>query len=643
MNPSNPFGSTQSGAFQAPNPAGKVGPFQPVFGQSSAAQAQSSGGFFGSGFGQTPNTSMFGQAFGQAAPAPQSGPVFGHASSTPLQPPPAFGQTTTQQNASIFGQTLTTTATTQQPAAPAFSHQGGSVFGGSNAPAFGQTAAQQNQTSIFGQNSSFGSNFAASGITDEGFSSQSGAFTAQKQAPQFGHAPTPSSGLGFAQPVFGQPTSTASTTSVFGTSTNTSQSRGFSTSDFSFKPSNEALFKPIISAGPDPNTTTAQSGFGEAPSGLFQNKPALSGFSFSQPAPLPGSQRTVAPSLGGAGGLQFTFSQPATPASGSKAGADAGQPTTPSTFSFTTKTLFGGSKFSEASREKEQSGAEQSGAEPTAETNVFARLGKRKEESPGASPLKAEKEAQEEDLGGDSDAPRQPPKRPLVRSRGPPSGPPPGLFGRALSGLRRDLTAPGKRTSASPLPRLSACPPLLLSPSPLLLSLLPVLLSLLPVLPSPSLLLPSPSPLLPPPLLSSPTSRLGQRSDSTDSLSGASPNECTALQCRDLPPVLNRREVLEKHFRQFGRVRRVLCRPQRNSAMVYFHDHASAVKAKRKGRTLNKFEMQLFWWKKKHAADRGPGVDSELQQEVQDLAETVVSVPMKRPALRPSALGVSFG
>lgn len=53
----------------------------------------------------------------------------------------------------------------------------------------------------------------------------------------------------------------------------------------------------------------------------------------------------------------------------------------------------------------------------------------------------AEKPATEEDVPAETDSSRHPPKRPLMRLRGPPVG----LFGRALSGLRRDVTNPVRR------------------------------------------------------------------------------------------------------------------------------------------------------------------------------------------------------
>uniref|UniRef100_A0A3B4ANF1 Germinal-center associated nuclear protein n=1 Tax=Periophthalmus magnuspinnatus TaxID=409849 RepID=A0A3B4ANF1_9GOBI len=556
-------------------------------------------GFFGSGFGQTSSSGVFGHApafgqpaatsqpvltFGQTSSAPQQAPVFGQGS-TAAQPPPAFGQaTTTPLPAPMFGQS---SSTTPQQAPPAFGPQTGSVFGGGS----GQNAAQG---SVFGQAPSFGATFGQSGGFGQGFGGHASAFGAQ-QTLQFGQSSTSSSALSFGQPVFGQPTTTAPTTSIFGaSSSNASQS----TSEFSFKPANEAVFKPIFSASTESTTTTtSNSAFGGGA------QPALT------PAVLPVAQQPTASTSSTAPttALQFTFSQPATP---NKATSNVTQPTTPSSFTFTSKTVqtqskpaFGPSKFGQTFGEAKDkaAGDKESSVEPTTETNVFARLGKatkRKDDAPGSS---VGKEVTEEETAGETDAPRQPPKRPLVRSR----GPPPGLFGRALSGLRRETSGAPKReakeqvwdgaeggeterqraatpptTSAPRVARETAERPEGTEPSSSSSSS------------SAASLFSSPS---------SSSSRLGSRRESTDSLGGLSPNDCTALHIKHVPPDLNVKKVLEKHFGGFGKVRRVYCKPQQNSAVVHFDDHASAARAKKKGQFLHQHKLILLWQKKKQS------------------------------------------
>lgn len=424
MNPSNPFGNAQSGAFQAPNNALKSGIFQPVFGAPTTTSQPQTMGFFTSGFAQPLSSNMFGQA-----------PAFGPSSAQT----PAFGQTSLGL--------------------------GSSGFGGGTAPAFGQnTAVNQSlvlgpcfgQPPGFSQASGFGQQATTFGNQSSGFGKQ------QEAAPQFGQpsGSTTTSAL-FGTSVFGQPPSSTSTTSLFGVSSNVTQTRAFGTNKYSFKPSNEALFKPIVSASPEPTnpqtTTMSSSPFGggvaqtttttTSSSGLFSS--SNPGFSFSQPAALHSASQTLT-STSNTAPLQFTFSQPAAPASSSNnTTTTSTQPTTPSSFSFTSKTLqpqtkpiFSGTVFGQTSafgeakvKETDDKG---SSAEPSAETNVFARLGtKRKEDTPTL----IEKPVAEEDVPAEADVPRQPPKRPLVRSRGPPAE----LFGKALSGLRKEGTGPSKR------------------------------------------------------------------------------------------------------------------------------------------------------------------------------------------------------
>lgn len=76
--------------------------------------------------------------------------------------------------------------------------------------------------------------------------------------------------------------------------------------------------------------------------------------------------------------------------------------------------------------------------------------------------------------------------------------------------------------------------------------------------------------------VSTPVSR-GERSESLDSLGGMSPSELTSILCRNIPPALNKRNVIEKHFARFGKVCKILCRPGKNLAIVHFNDHVSTI------------------------------------------------------------------
>lgn len=272
-----------------------------------------------------------------------------------------------------------------------------------------------------------------------------------------------------------------------------------------------------------------------------------------------------------------------------------------------------------------------SSAEPSAETNVFARLGtKRKEDTPAL----IEKPVAEEDVPAEADVPRQPPKRPLVRSRGPPAE----LFGKALSGLRKEGTGPSKREAkklewddrdaggGNQERQRSATPPVVKTVT------REITEKTEETDPVPSTSAPQ--------LQTTPTARraAAARKESTESLSGQSPTDCTVLQCRKLPPALNRKDILEKHFSRFGKVRRIYCRPARNSATVTFDDHASAAKAKKKGRMLHKHELLLLWQRKKLSPGDKGGREQGADEEPPEAPQLQVSSPLKRPQLRPAAL-----
>lgn len=441
MNPSNPFGSPQGGAFQVQSNAPKTGLFQSFGQQSVSTQPQPMGFFQRSAFGQpTPHgNTIFGQspAFGQSSTQPSS------ASSLPQVP--AFGQTSAGMSASGFG----------SGTAPAFGQASGSnpssAFG--QVPAFGQASGFSKQPLGFGQQ--------PSGFGDAQMTSGSTLALGQSQT------------LGFGQSLFGQPSSTSVTTSTFGTAQSMTQSRGFESSTFRFKPANEALFKPIFSASPEPtnpqNTSMSSSPCRESQTSastvasssstttgfslLTGAKSGPLGFSFSQPAATPSisaksNPLTTGNKTGPSNSLQFTFSQPAAPSSSSTQ-VSTSQPTTPSSFTFSVKPsqpqatpLFGQpSAFGDTKVKADTSAGEKGG--DLEETNVFARLSKgtKRKEEPPVSSTGPVKPAAEEDVAAEADSPRHPSKRPLVRSRGPAGG----LFGRALSDLRKDGAAPLKR------------------------------------------------------------------------------------------------------------------------------------------------------------------------------------------------------
>uniref|UniRef100_A0A3Q3DZS7 Germinal-center associated nuclear protein n=1 Tax=Labrus bergylta TaxID=56723 RepID=A0A3Q3DZS7_9LABR len=619
MNPPNPFGSPQGGAFQAPSSTMKTSLFQ-SFGQQSSSNQQTMGFF--------PSTPAFGQPSVLNQPTSHGSTMFGQA--------PAFGQSSTQP-ASL--PPISQTPAFGQPAL-AMSSSG---FGSSATPAFGQPSGLNQQSSVFGQTPAFGQT-SAFGQT-AGFGQQPAGFGQQSSGSgntQVSSGSTPALGqpqsLSFGQSLFGPPPSTGVSTSVFGSTQSVTQSRGFGPTEFNFKPANEALFKPIFSASPEPTKpqTTSMS------SSLFGSSSGPLGFSFSQPAAAPSiatqnNPLTTGNSSGSSSTLQFTFSQPAAPSSSSTKTSTT-QPTTPSSFSFSTKTLqpqdppaYSGTIFGPPpaygdTKSKAESGTGEKGSnlEALGDTNVFARLGKgtKRKEEPVVPSSGQEKPATEEDVPAEAESPRHPSKRPLMRSRGPAGG----IFGRALSGLRKDIPVrrdATKETEREDVPAKSED--------------LPV------TTPTGSRDVVEKAEQSEPERETITPVKRGVRRESSESLSGMSPSDCTSIMCRNVLPNLNRREIMEKHFRHFGKVSKVICRPAKNTAIIYFDDHASAARAKKKGKILQRHELLLLWQRKKQSpCDKGgrpaAGKEEAEGESLEGTGSKASLSPLRRPGFRAPAV-----
>ncbi|XP_052462494.1 germinal-center associated nuclear protein isoform X1 [Carassius gibelio] len=599
MNPSNIFGVPQT-AFQAPNNSNQSGnPFQ-SFSQKNTAQVV--------GFGQP---SAFSQpSFGQ--PMPQSS-VFGQTSS--------FGQTGGLSQG--FGQPSSFSFLGTAPAFGQSSLGQGTLGFGQPPPSYSQ-ATGQNQMSAFGQPSAFGISSSAS----QSLTSFSSAVNNQ--------------------PSFGQLSALSVPTATSSSSTGGRTDNPTDGNQFSFNPPNDAVFKPIFSISPEPlssNLSLASETAGSSASAMTSTmensssgslfscvKPNTLGFSFSQPAAAPSvsfSNANVSQkeTLGGGSSIQFTFSQPANPSSSS---TPASQPTTPSTFSFTAQTLqsqsdtkmpaFGGTSIgsfgfgvpkTEAPPRMEDRAPD--GQSIGGET-AFVGFGiKRKEELLDPNATKSISET-------GADEPRQPTKRPLLRTRGPTGG----LFLSALSELMKSKVTPVKRDHhlpdrpdpPGPASDVATMPPRSQAPTVLTKA--------------------EEVSLMPEPQTHTP-GRRASRKESTDSLAGLSPTDATVIQCKGIPPNLNKKDLVIQHFGHFGKVLKVYCRPQKNLAIVHFQDHASATKAKKKGKLFQRTEIQIFWQRKKQSPSEKAAKPSEVKDLTEDSesgAAFLQSSPSRKPLPR---------
>uniref|UniRef100_A0A8C9RYG3 Germinal-center associated nuclear protein n=1 Tax=Scleropages formosus TaxID=113540 RepID=A0A8C9RYG3_SCLFO len=619
MNSSNLFGTpqaqaqAQAGAFQAP--AGQGRGFS-CFGQPPASGASFSAFSPPSSFGQAP-------AFEQRPAGPGHGPLFGQPGGTSSALSSAFALSSgLSSQAPAFGQ-------------PPLGQLG--TPGGFGAPLSGPP-----QSAAFGQ------------------------FEQTRPTPGFGVSPGISQAVSAmtALPVSsGRPLGI----SQFSAPTTSVQNRGFGPSGFTFKSSDTALFKPIFSVSSKPSGSRV--GTGSEPSSSAQPAAPSMGGAVSSAAFLP---RT-----GAAGSLRFSFSPPAAaPSISAQSGSGlpskdvlpaanlqftvsqaTAVPSSPSLFSFapstlqplaqTTMPLFRvfsqASAFSDLKAKTEASpgsGDKAATGEGLGEA-LFGSLGKgtkRKEET--AEQATGEGQAAEESLQAGLGAPRHPSKRPLIKSRGPTSG----LFRNALSSVIRSSLQSAKRdsrkveeqqsewaehekldvmpqTSALPTSHTSATPPRSQAPTREVIERAEETVD-----PEPEAKTPA---------------KCTQRGESTDSLAGLSPSDATAIQCKNVPTNLNRKEIMRTHFSRFGRVLRVFCRPQKNLAIIHFQDHASATRAKKRGKLLHRQELAIFWHRKKPRPEKKDEKPSAEQDPVPEAGDSTLadfhSSPLRKPLSRPSA------
>ncbi|XP_067994306.1 germinal-center associated nuclear protein isoform X1 [Melanerpes formicivorus] len=136
-------------------------------------------------------------------------------------------------------------------------------------------------------------------------------------------------------------------------------------------------------------------------------------------------------------------------------------------------------------------------------------------------------------------------------------------------------------------------------------------------------------------------------SESTESIGNLSPGELTAIQCKNVPDYLNDRTVLEKHFGQFVKVRRIMTRRSKKTAILHFFDHASAALARKKAKELHK-DIVTFWQKKKTSpakrefpSEKKKAGEDEGRQSTEE--QNYQHSPLRKPLVRSSASSVMSG
>ncbi|XP_032342237.1 germinal-center associated nuclear protein [Camelus ferus] len=502
---------------------------------------------------------------------------------------------------------------------------------------FGQNNTLSGKSSGFSQVSSFPASSGQSHSSAQtlGFSQTSsvGLFSGLEHTPAFVAASGPSSscvsgnpGFSFKSPNLGAFPST----SAFGPETGEVASSGFGKTEFSFKPLESSVFRPILGAESEPEKTQSQitSGF----------------FTFSHPV------------SGGPGGLaQFSFSQ-VTSSSATNSNftfSKSGNNNSPSAFTPTLsnqnveeekrgpRSLFGSSSSSFTSFPVSSSG---SLGEPFPKTGVrqgceeavsqmeplpSLMKGLKRKEDQDRSPRRHGHDAAE-DLDPLSRDDHPPDKRPVRLNRPRAST----LFGRTIQDVFKSNKEVGRLGSKESKKEIGcaesgendhvAIPGG--SQSVLATSRLPGVNkeeetegrdkkedS-----------------------LRGTPGRQSKRSESTDSLRGVSPSEVTAIQCKNIPDYLNDRTTLENHFGKIAKVQRIYTKRSKKLAVVYFFDHASAALARKKGKGLHK-DMAIFWHRKKISPNKKPFSLKEKQPGEGGAAPSMEDLPFQHSPLGKTA------
>ncbi|XP_076822193.1 germinal-center associated nuclear protein-like isoform X2 [Clavelina lepadiformis] len=103
-----------------------------------------------------------------------------------------------------------------------------------------------------------------------------------------------------------------------------------------------------------------------------------------------------------------------------------------------------------------------------------------------------------------------------------------------------------------------------------------------------------------------------RRSSASISSFDSSGPKSSTLICTTVPEKLNKEDILRKHFKRFGDVKRVICNIQKNSATIRFSTTQAAAAAKDKGKTLQGKNIHIYFQKKRPTStDR---VEGQLQQ-----------------------------
>ncbi|XP_003463200.1 germinal-center associated nuclear protein isoform X2 [Cavia porcellus] len=474
---------------------------------------------------------------------------------------------------------------------------------------FGQSSTLSGKSTGFSQVPSFGAPSGISHSSGQSFgltqTSSSGIFSGLEHAPAFvATSGSSSSSLpensGFS---FKSPTNLGvfSSTSTFGSETGTVVSSGFEKTEISFKPLENAVFRPILGTESEPEKTQSQitSGFFTFPHPVNSGPGGPAPFSFSQ---VTSSSATNSSSIFSRSVNSNNSSSPFTPALSNqnveeeKRGLKSVFGSCNSNFnSFPISSGSLGEPFS-----VNKSGVRQGCEEAVSQVEPISSLmkGLKRKEDQDRSPRRHGHEAAD-DSDPLSRGDHPPDKRP-VRLNRPRGGT---LFGRTIQDVfksNKEVSRLGSKESKkeSSFVECGESDHMGISGG------------------NQSVLVPSRLPGMnkeeetesrdkkEDSVRGAPVHQ-NKKSENMDSLGRLSPTEVTAIQCKNIPDNLNDRATLENHFGKIAKVQRIFTRRSKKLAVVHFFDHASAALARKKGKSLHK-DVSIFWHKKKISPNKKP-------------------------------------
>ncbi|XP_007432218.1 germinal-center associated nuclear protein [Python bivittatus] len=136
--------------------------------------------------------------------------------------------------------------------------------------------------------------------------------------------------------------------------------------------------------------------------------------------------------------------------------------------------------------------------------------------------------------------------------------------------------------------------------------------------------------------------RRNRSSGSIESL-GCSPNELTAIQCKNIPDHINDRNVLHNHFEKFIKIQQIRTNRNKKLAIIRCFDHASAVLARKKAKDLHK-DIVTNWHKKKPSPNKKDYSPKEEKLDESDGRQSNDQLshqpsPLSKSLIRPTGSG----